>query len=251
MELENKVAYITGAASGIGRAEAVRFTRAGARVAIVDRDIAAAEKVAAEIEAAGGIARAFHADLAEPASAQAAVAAALDLFGRIDVLGYTAGMFDGGLPSDEVSVERWNEVFAVNLGGLFHTTNAVLPQMIERGSGTIVIVASNAGLIGGGGGAAYTASKHAVVGYGRQLAVDYGPRGVRTNVIAPGLIETPMAAAVVADPRAQELMRRSPAGRHGQPEEIAEAALFLASDAASYIHGVVLSVDGGRLASVA
>ncbi|MEU3982800.1 glucose 1-dehydrogenase [Streptomyces sp. NPDC026672] len=251
MELENKVAYVTGAASGIGRAEAIRFARAGARVAVVDRDTAAAEKVVAEIEAAGGTAGAFHADLAEPASAQAAVEAALGRFGRIDVLGYTAGMFDGGLPSHEVGVERWSQVFAVNLGGLFHTTNAVLPQMIERGSGAIVIVASNAGLIGGGGGAAYTASKHAVVGYGRQLAVDYGPRGIRTNVIAPGLIETPMAAAVVADPHAQELMRRSPAGRHGQPEEIAEAALFLAGDAASYIHGVVLSVDGGRLASVA
>lgn len=251
MELENKIAYITGAASGIGRAEAIRFARAGASIAVVDRDIAAAEKVVAEITEAGGVAAAFHADLADPASAIAAVAAATDHFGRIDILGYTAGMFDDGVASLEIGVERWDRVFAVNLGGLFHTTNAVLPQMIERGSGAIVIVASSAGLGGGGGGAAYTSSKHAAVGYGRQLAVDYGPRGVRTNIIAPGLIETPMAAAVVTNPDAQALMRRSPAGRHGQPEEIAEAALFLASDAASYIHGVVLAVDGGRLASIA
>jgi 3-oxoacyl-[acyl-carrier protein] reductase len=250
MQLHDKVAYITGAASGIGRAEALRFAEAGATVAVVDRNGDAAEQVVTEIRAAGGTAAAIRADLADAQAAQAAVGEAIERFGRIDVLSYTAGMFDDGLTTLEVGEECWRQVFAVNVFGLFHTANAVLPGMIEIGKGAIVIVASTAGLIGGGGGAAYTSSKHAAIGYGRQLAAEYGHAGIRTNVIAPGLIETPMAAQVVADPAIQELVARKPAGRHGQPEEVTEAALFLASDASSYIHGVVLSVDGGQLATV-
>jgi 3-oxoacyl-[acyl-carrier protein] reductase len=250
MKLHNKVALITGAASGIGRAEALLFAREGAAVAVTDINLGAAEKVAAEITADGGDAAAFELNAADKTAVETAAAAALRRFGRIDVLGYTAGMFDGGSPTLDTSEQQWDRVFAVNVKGLYLVTNALLPQMLDRGSGAIVIVASNAGLIGGGGGAAYTASKHAAIGYGRQLAANYGPRGIRTNMIAPGLIDTPMAAQVMADPAMTEIVKRMPAGRPGQPEEIAAAALFLASDDASYVYAMTVSVDGGHLNTV-
>jgi 3-oxoacyl-[acyl-carrier protein] reductase len=245
LRLKDKVAFVSGAASGIGRAEALAFAREGAAVAVADRSLQGAHAVAAEIVSSGGRSLAVSVDVANRLDVERAVAEALTHFGRIDILALTAGRFDDARPSLDTTEEFWDEVFAVNVKGLYFVVNAALPHMISRKAGAIVIVASIAGLLGGGGGAAYTASKHAAVGFGRHLGASYARHGIRTNVIAPGIVDTPMAKDAIASRPVQEMIGRIPAARTAQPEEIAEVAVFLASDAASYLQAMTISVDGG------
>jgi 3-oxoacyl-[acyl-carrier protein] reductase len=243
--LQGKVALVTGAGSGIGRASAERFAAEGAQVVAVD--IRGAEVTAAAIEAAGGEGLALSTDVSDESAVAAMAAAALERFGRVDVLMNNAGILDEFEPAAETSTETWNRVLGVNLSAQFFTSRALLPQMVERGDGAIINVASTAGLNGGNGGAAYTTSKHGVIGFTRQLCFDYARKGIRCNVICPGAVETGMTKEIFASPDAavMEAVESAPIGRWAQPEELANAALFLASDEASFVNGAVYVVDGG------
>lgn len=246
--LDGKTAFITGGGSGIGRAQALRFAREGAVVIVADINATAAGSVASEIQAAGGVAFSSLLDIADAASIARAVSSALESVQRINILSNTAGIYDGGAHTLETSAELWGKVFAVNLTGMFQVTKALLPHMISKGGGVVLNIASGAAFVGGAGGSAYTASKHGVIGYTRQLTAEYGRQGIRAVGIAPGLIDTPMVAHLTADPSFVAKVAMRPAGRVGTPEDIANAALFLVSDESDYVHGVTLSVDGGRLA---
>jgi len=243
--LEGKVALITGAGSGIGRASAERFAAEGARVAVVD--LKGAEGTVAAIEAAGGEALALATDIGDEEAVTAMAEVALERFGKVDVLMNNAGTLDDYLPAAEMPTEVWDRVLAVNLYAHFFTSRALLPQMVERGAGAIVNVSSTAGLNGGNGGAAYTTSKHAVIGFTRQLCFDYARKGIRCNVLCPGAVETGMTKEIFASPDAavMEAVESAPIGRWAQPDELASAALFLASDEASFVNGAVYVVDGG------
>ena len=243
--LEGKVALITGAGSGIGRASAVRFAAEGAQVAVVD--LKGADEVAAAIDAAGGEALALTTDVADEEAVAAMAEVAVDRFGRVDVLMNNAGILEDFLPAADTPTPVWDRVLGVNLFAQFFTARALLPQMVERGDGAIINVASTAGLNGGNGGAAYTTSKHAIIGFTRQLCFDYARQGIRCNVICPGAVETGMTKEIFASPDAAVMaaVESAPIGRWAQPEELANAALFLASDEASFVNGAVYVVDGG------
>jgi NAD(P)-dependent dehydrogenase (short-subunit alcohol dehydrogenase family) len=245
---EGRAVLVTGGGAGIGRAACLLFAREGARVAVVDRDAAAARETA---ELCGGAA-ALAADVAVPSEVDAAAAAVERGLGRVDVLFNCAGV-ELSRTAHETTPEEWDRVFAVNLRGMFLVCRAVLPGMISRGSGAIVNVSSISGLLGWPASAAYCASKGGVIQLTRQMAVDYAPHGVRVNCICPGTTETPMIGRLFAlepDPAAARarVAGMHPLGRFARPQEIAEAALFLASDEASFITGAALPVDGGYTA---
>jgi 3-oxoacyl-[acyl-carrier protein] reductase len=243
--LDGKVALITGAGSGIGRASAERFAAEGAQVVAVDLK-GAAETVVA-IEEAGGEGLALIVDVADEDAVAAMAGVALERFGKVDVLMNNAGILDDYLAAADTPTPVWDRVLGVNLFAQFFTARALLPQMVERGDGAIINVASTAGLNGGNGGAAYTASKHAIIGFTRQLCFDYARQGIRCNVICPGAVETGMTKEIFASPDAAVMaaVESAPIGRWAQPEELASAALFLASDEASFVNGAVYVVDGG------
>jgi 3-oxoacyl-[acyl-carrier protein] reductase len=245
--LEGRIALITGAASGIGRAQALLFAREGAAVVAADLNGDGAEQVVSEIQAAGGTGLAVKMNVSDEQSVRAGVETAVARFGRIDILSNTAGAFDHYRQTLDTPRELWDKVLAVNLTSLYLVTNAVLPIMLANGGGKVVSIASGAGLMGGGGGAAYTSTKHAVIGYTRQLAAGYGKQGIRANAIAPGLIDTPMVADVSHTEETTAWLANQPGGRLGRPEDIANAALFLVSDESDYIHAVTLPVDGGLI----
>jgi NAD(P)-dependent dehydrogenase (short-subunit alcohol dehydrogenase family) len=257
---DGRVALVTGAASGIGHATAVRLAAEGARVAALDRDGPGAARAAAAIEKAGGTAYACACDVASSAAVTAAVAAVEAALGPIDVLANVAGIGDpGGLPIERLEDPLFEAVLAVNLAGPFRLCRAILPGMAERGRGAVVNVSSLAGRTKSAlGGLAYTASKAGLIGLTRHLAFDYGPRGVRVNAICPGGVDTPMiraaAAAGVAQGEAVAQRRAAhsaalralmPIPRLSTPEEQAAVIAFLASDDASYVNGVALDVNGG------
>ncbi len=240
-----RVALVTGAGSGIGRATAERFALEGAEVAIVD--VSGAEAVAEAIERAGGSALALATDVADAEAVAAMAAKAVDCFGRVDVLVNNAGILDDYLPAADTPDEVWDRVLGVNLRGVFNTCRALIPQMLESGNGAIVNVASTAALVGGNGGAAYTTSKHAIVGFTRQLCFDYASSGVRANTVCPGAVETGMTREIFAagDAAVMEAVRSAPIGRWAQPDELAGVITFLASDDAAFVQGATYVVDGG------
>jgi len=245
--LDGRTAFITGAASGLGKAQALRFAQEGARIIAADLNEAGAKATADEVVAGGGTAIGVAIDVTDPIRVEAAVNAGLAEYGVVDTLSNTAGMFDGYLQMLETEKSAFDKVLDVNLDGMFNVTKALLPHFLETGKGVIVNIASGAGLRGGGGGIAYTTSKHGVVGFTRQLSATYGPQGIRVNAIAPGLIDTPMVADFSQGEAAEQMLRSNPGQRLGRPEDVANAALFLASDEADFIHAVTLSVDGGMV----
>jgi 3-oxoacyl-[acyl-carrier protein] reductase len=247
VDLSGKVALITGAASGIGRAETKLFAAAGARIAAVDMDVKGLRDVVGEVEASGGTVIGLEADLTNLDQIKHVVQRTLQHFDRIDILSNTAGLLDGYTRSLDTSEELWDRIFAVNVKSVFRLTNVVLPGMLAQGQGIIINVSSVAGTIAGGGGAAYTSSKHALIGYTRQLSYDYGRKGIRANALCPGMIETGMTRDVLIDEESKlvKAVKSVPAGRYGQPEDVAEVALFLASDGARFMHGAAVMVDGG------
>jgi NAD(P)-dependent dehydrogenase (short-subunit alcohol dehydrogenase family) len=247
--LGGKVALVTGAASGIGSACALRFAQEGATVVGLDlTEMGDTRWTEAERVAPAHLAVA---DVRSEASVAAAVAAARARFGRIDVVVNSAGVAGGG-PAHLVSEEEWERVLGVNLKGTFLVCKHVLPVMLEQGAGSVVNVASIEGLEGCEGGSAYNASKGGVVLLTRNLALDYGRRGIRVNAICPGFIDTPMLRQVLEAPGLEEYRTRiidtHQLGRLGRPEEIANAVLFLASDESSFVTGHALVVDGGYTA---
>lgn len=247
MQLKDRVALITGGGSGMGQAMAKMFAANGAKVAVVDIDEVSANATAEMLVRAGARAIALQCDVSSAASVGAAVTRAGDAFGPIAILCSNAGVLDGYAPVLDTSEDLWDRIIDVNLKGMYLTARAVLPQMIERGGGVIINTASIAGLVAGGGGAAYTASKHGVIGLTRQISFDYGASGIRANAICPGAVETGMTKAILesGDAAVMEAVRSVPAGRHAQPDEIANLALFLASDDSSFMHGAAVVIDGG------
>ena len=250
--LQGKVALVTGGASGIGRATALLFARAGAAVAVVDLDADGGQAVVQAIHEGGGRALYVRSDVSEPAECERAVRQTVAELGRLDVLFNNAGIIRRASVL-ETSVEEWERVMAVNVRAVFLMCKYALPVMIEAGGGAIVNTASGWGLVGGRQAAAYCASKGAVVQLTRALALDHGAQGVRVNCICPGDTDTPMLrneAHQLGEPDERFLAEAAqrPLGRIGRPEEIAQAVLYLASDAASFVTGAVLVVDGGGLA---
>ena len=254
MHFAGRIAVVTGAASGIGKATALRLGREGAAVAAVDRHLAGAEETAAALRNAGSTARAYACDVADSAQVAAAAQAIERDLGPVDVLANVAGIGDAvGTDITELDDARWNQVLAVNLSGALFWCRALLPGMAARARGAVVSVSSLAGRSkSANGGPAYTASKAGVLGLTRHLAFDYGPRGVRVNAICPGGVDTPLLRAGRAHENAEERSTRlaaygyfMPIKRVSTPDEQAAAIAFLASDDASYINGVSLDVNGG------
>ncbi|SEU25909.1 SDR family oxidoreductase [Paenibacillus sp. NFR01] len=246
MRLQDKVAVITGAASGMGKAMAILFAKEGAKVVVSDIHEEAAGQTAAEIKAAGGTAIAVKTNVAVEADIQHLIDHTVTEFGTVDILVNNAGIMDNFEPAGDIQDESWERIFAVNTTSVMRATRKVLPIFLEKKKGVIVNVASAGGLYGARAGAIYTASKHAVVGFTKNTGFMYAKEGIRCNAIAPGGVETNIGSSMT---RINEFgMGRIQAGlalnpRNGKPEEIARLALFLASDEASFINGTVVTAD--------
>jgi NAD(P)-dependent dehydrogenase (short-subunit alcohol dehydrogenase family) len=250
-------AIVTGGGSGIGRAIALALARAGAPVAVVDVLPEGAKETADAITGAGGRATVLQADVSRWSDVDAAVSAAVHALGPLGILVNGAGILDGYAPVEEVTPTLWERVIAINLTGTYYGCRRALAEMLPRGRGRIVNIASVAGLVGSGGGPAYTASKHGVVGLTRQLAITHADRGVTVNAICPGAVATglranstrilggdaPVMRGVGGDEAAIRAV--TPAGRRGTVEEIAASACYLAGEDAAYITGHTLVIDGG------
>lgn len=244
-EFKDRIVLLTGADSGIGHAQARRFLEQGASVIGLDKNVSAMEKLAEEYT----LFSFYQLDVTDHERMKEIVAEILQNDGRIDYLINTAGILDDYLPTLETSEALWAQVMATNVTAVFHLTNLVLPHMLKHKRGTIINTASIASLVAGGGGAAYTAAKHALAGYTKQLALDYAEDGIHINAIAPGAIQTPMNAADFAGDAqmAKWVANETPLKRWAQPEEVADLTLFLASDASSYLQGAIVPIDGGWL----
>jgi Dehydrogenases with different specificities (related to short-chain alcohol dehydrogenases) len=234
-EFYKKVVLVTGAASGIGAKQAQLFSEQGATVIAVDKD----EIVSNDYYVVRG-------DVSEPKTIEM-IDLLIEFLSGIDIVCNTAGILDDYHPVMETSIEEWKKILDVNLTGQFMIIKETLPKMLDQGHGTFVNMASIAGLVAGGGGVSYTASKHAVIGMTKQLDIDYAAKGIRANCIAPGAINTPMNAKDFAGDgkMAKWVADQTPAKRWATPEEVAQLTLFLASSNSDYIHGTVVPIDGG------
>ena len=252
IELNNRVAVITGASNGIGHATALAFAHAGATIAAWDLAAEAGQRLVAEIEAIGGRATFLQANVAEQSAVEAAADATLNLFGRIDILINNAGItrdaqlikVKAGDIMGKLSEADFDAVIAVNLKGVFNCTQAIAPVMIRQGYGRIISAASIVALYGNFGQTNYVATKAGVIGMTKVWARELGKRGITVNAVAPGFIATDMTRAMPEHTLAV-MAERTPVGRLGQPQDVANAYLFLASEEASFINGEILGVDGG------
>ena len=243
--LADKVAVVTGAGRGIGRAVALAYARMGADVACVSRTEENSAKAAAEVEALGRRAWAVSVDVSDTAAVDAAAGKILDDAGRVDILVNNAGVTRDNLLM-RMSEEEWDTVINTNLKGAFNFTKALTRPFIKQRSGRIINIASVIGLIGNAGQSNYAASKAALIGFTKSVAKELAPRGITANAIAPGFIETDMTAAL-DDKVRESIIGNVPLGRFGSPDDIAHAAVFLAMEPSGYITGQVLTVDGGMV----
>ncbi|MFT7130746.1 MAG: NAD(P)-dependent dehydrogenase (short-subunit alcohol dehydrogenase family) [Gammaproteobacteria bacterium] len=247
--LEGKIAIVTGAGSGIGRASAKLFASEGAKVMAVDLSVSGIEETAASITESGNICDIMSADISDAKTVEEMVARTISSFGGLDVVYANAGISGGAVPLLEQDVDLWKKVLQVNLIGPFLAIKYATPHMLKQGKGSIICTASVAGLKANAGGAAYSASKAGVISLVQNAANEFFGTGIRFNAICPGLIETGMTKPIFDGARSRGTEDRigqlNPTARYGNPGEIANAALFLASDEASYVNGQALPVDGG------
>lgn len=247
--LKAKVALVTGASSGIGRATALIFAREGARVIVSDVDTVQGEATADMVRAAGGEAKFVQADVGKPTDAKALVDAAVSLYGKLDIACNNAGIGGPVALTADYPLEGWDKVLNINLSGVFFGMQAQIAAMLKSGGGSIVNMASVLGAVGGPRSPAYTAAKHGVIGLTQTAAWEYGAHGIRINAVGPGFIHTPMVKSLEADSATNAALIAAHAlGRLGRPEEVAELVTWLASDRASFATGGFYPVDGGYLA---
>lgn len=250
-ELAGKVALVTGGGSGIGRAAAIRFGKAGAIVAVADRNAAATERTVLEITQAKGEAFALEVDVGNERQVDEMVATIARRHGRLDCAFNNAGVIEAfGTRLADATVEDWDQVMGVNLKGVWICMKHEIRQMLLQGGGSIVNTASAVGLRGSPGAAIYCASKHGVIGLTQSAALQYAKDGIRVNAVCPGVIRTAMVEEMSRSDPAYESSRSAfiPMGRFGTPDEIAQAVVWLCSDAASYANGLAMNIDGGWLA---
>jgi NAD(P)-dependent dehydrogenase (short-subunit alcohol dehydrogenase family) len=244
--LHGKVAVITGAGSGIGRASAIAMASHGAKVVVSDINEEAAAETAATIDDAHrGAAIWVRSDVTKLSDAESLVARAAGEFGKVDVVHANAGVGQVGGAAGDTTEEEWRRVVEVNVNGVFNTFKAAVPALLASGNASVINTASGAGVVGVQGQAAYVASKHAVVGFTKAAALDYAGRGIRVNAIAPGLTRTSMLEGVEPD-LLEALVAATPIGRIADPVEIANVAVWLASDMSSFVVGATIVTDGGH-----
>lgn len=253
--MEGKVAVITGASSGIGRATAIRLAREGAKLALGARRLDQLETLATEIETSGGEALAVETDVADRDSARSLVNAAVETFGTVDVAVNNAAIIGPLMPFADIPLEQWRSLMSINLDGVFHCMQAQVKVMQDHGGGAIVNVGSVNSFIGAPGASAYVTSKHALLGLTRSAAAELAADNIRVNIVCPGLVQTEMQDAIAdlatgGQPEGFEnpFIARTPQGRMADPMEIAQAILWAASDEASFLTGSAITPDGGIMA---
>ncbi len=239
-----KVAFVTGAASGIGRATAVAFATEGARVAILDRTEEALADTAEAVRQVGGEVLVLACDVSDPDQVEASVGRVVETFGRLDIAFNNAGVENKAAPVHEIALDEWDRILDINLRGTFVCMKHELAQMVRQGGGVVVNTSSGAGVRGVAGGASYTASKHAIIGLTKAAALDYAKQNIRVNAILPGNIETPMMDRFTGGD-IQKAIDLEPVGRLGKPEEIADAVLWMSADLGAFVTGAAIAVDGG------
>ena len=245
-EIENSVAIVTGASSGIGRSAAMRFVEEGARVVAADVDVDGGESTVAEIEDAGGEATFVETDVSDPEDVETMVKTAVDTYGALDFAFNNAGIEGESERAGEQPLANWERVIDTNLKGVFLCMQEELPAMLESGGGAIVNTSSIAGILGFPEISPYVASKHGVIGLTKTAALEYSGEGVRVNAICPGVIDTPMVERSSGEMDAVDMaIEATPIGRLGEPEEIGDAAVWLCSDDASFVTGEAMVIDGG------
>ena len=247
--LKNKVALVTGASSGIGRAIALAWAREGAQVVVSDVDVPLGEETVAQVRAAGGDAIFVAADVGQPADCEALVTRCVAHYGRLDIACNNAGISGPSAPTADYPLDGWAQVININLSGVFYGMKYQIAAMLKTGGGSIINMASILGATGFATAPAYTAAKHGVVGLTKTAALEYSAHGVRVNAVGTGFIHTPLISALEQDADANAmLVAAHPIGRLGQPEEVAQLVVWLASSKASFVTGAYYPVDGGYLA---
>ena len=246
--LKDKVALVTGGGSGIGRASCTLFAAQGAKVMVADYVAEGGNETVQQITAAGGQASFVHADVSKSVDVQNMIAQTVQTYGRVDILFNNAGIEGPSAKLAKYEEEAWDRVIAIDLTSVYLGMKYVIPEMIKHGGGVILSTASVAGMVGFPGSGAYAAAKAGVINMTRMVALEYADKNIRVNCICPGIIATPMVQRVMGDRPDERTVKLEPIGRLGQAEDIANAALFLASDESSFATGAPFVIDGGYIA---